>query len=71
MQLTHDEITRLSADERLALIAALWDSLTEDQVPLSAAQQAELDRRLASLESDRAEGVTWETLRAELEQRCP
>jgi hypothetical protein len=26
MQLTHDEITRLAPDERLALIAQLWDS---------------------------------------------
>jgi plasmid stabilization system protein ParE len=27
MQLTRDEITRLSPDERLALIAQLWDSV--------------------------------------------
>jgi putative addiction module component (TIGR02574 family) len=71
MQLTHDEITRLSPDERLTLIAQLWDSLDDDQVPLTAAQQAELERRLATLDRDRAESVTWETLKAELEQRCP
>jgi uncharacterized membrane protein AbrB (regulator of aidB expression) len=29
MQLTLDEITRLSPDERLALIAQLWDSLDD------------------------------------------
>ena len=71
MQLTREEITRLSVDERLALIAALWDSLDDDQIPLTAAQQAELERRLATLESDRAEGVSWDVLKAELEQRCP
>jgi putative addiction module component (TIGR02574 family) len=71
MQLTRDEITRLSADERLALIAALWDSLEDDQVPLTTAQQAELERRLTTLDRDRAEGVTWDDLKAELEQRCP
>jgi len=71
MQLTREEITRLSPDERLALIAQLWDSLDDDQVPLTAAQQSELERRLATLEHDRAEGVTWEVLKAELEQRCP
>ena len=71
MHLTRDEITRLSPDERLALIAALWDSLDESQVPLTFTQQAELERRLASLDHDRAEGVTWETLRGELERRCP
>ena len=40
MQLTREEIGRLSADERLALIAALWDSLDDHQLPLTAAQQA-------------------------------
>lgn len=71
MQLTPDEITRLSAPERLALIAQLWDSLDEVQVPLTTAQQAELDRRLATLEHDRTDGVTWAALKGELEQRCP
>jgi putative addiction module component (TIGR02574 family) len=71
MQLTHDEITRLSPDERLALIAQLWDSLDEHQVQLTPAQQGELERRLATLDQDRAQSVTWEILKAELEQRCP
>jgi putative addiction module component (TIGR02574 family) len=69
--LTHDEIVRLSPPERLALIAQLWDSLEDDQLPLTDAQQAELERRLASLDQDRSEGVTWAALKAELEQRCP
>lgn len=69
--LTPDEIIRLSPLERLALIAQLWDSLEHDQVPVTAAQQAELERRLVTLDQDRADGVTWAALRAELEQRCP
>jgi len=71
MQLTHDEITRLSPEERLTLIAQLWDSLDDDHVPLTTAQQAELERRLATLDHDRAQSVGWETLKAELAQRCP
>jgi putative addiction module component (TIGR02574 family) len=71
MQLTHDEITRLSPEERLTLIAQLWDSLDDDHVPLTTAQQAELERRLAALDHDRAQSVSWETLKAELAQRCP
>jgi putative addiction module component (TIGR02574 family) len=71
MHLAPDEITRLSPDERLALIAQLWDSLEDDQVPLTTAQQAELTRRLATLDDDRAQSVTWEVLKAQLEQRCP
>jgi putative addiction module component (TIGR02574 family) len=69
--LTHLEIARLTPSDRLALIAQLWDSLEDRQLPLSRAQQAELDRRLASLDQDRPQGITWAALKAELEQRCP
>ena len=69
MQLTQDEIVRLSPAERLALIAQLWDSLDDDQVPLTPAQQTELDRRLATLTDDRVNSVTWATLKSELQQR--
>jgi putative addiction module component (TIGR02574 family) len=71
MLLTHDQITRLTPAERLALIAQLWDSLEDHQVPLTPAQQTELERRLATLEDDRSQSVTWEILKAEFEQRCP
>lgn len=37
---------------------------------MSAAQQAELDRRLARLEQDRQAGVTWADLKDELENRA-
>ena len=69
--LTPDEIVRLSPPERIALIAQLWDSLDDDQLPLTGAQQAELESRLTSLDQDRQNGVTWAALKAELEQRCP
>ena len=71
MLLTDDQISRLTPDERLVLIAQLWDSLADHQVHLTRAQQAELERRLATLDHDRTQSVTWETLKAELEQRCP
>jgi putative addiction module component (TIGR02574 family) len=69
--LTHDELVRLTPPERLALISQLWDSLDDDHLPLTAGQRAELDRRLATLDQDRRQGVTWAALKAELEQRCP
>jgi putative addiction module component (TIGR02574 family) len=71
MQLSSDEISRLSVDERLELIGQLWDSLEHERLPLSSAQQKELDRRLASLDHERADGQSWGQLRAELERRCP
>jgi putative addiction module component (TIGR02574 family) len=71
MQLTRDEIIRLSPRERLSLIEQLWDSLSNADIPLTAAQKAELERRLATFEDDRAQAVTWDSLKAELAQRCP
>ena len=69
--LNSDELVRLTPPERLLLISQLWDSLEDDHLPLTVTQRTELDRRLASLDQDRREGVTWATLKAELEQRCP
>jgi putative addiction module component (TIGR02574 family) len=69
--LNSDELARLTPSERLVLISQLWDSLEADQLPLTAAQQTELDRRLQTLDRDRSEGITWQALKAELEERCP
>jgi putative addiction module component (TIGR02574 family) len=69
--LTHEELVRLTPPERLTLISQLWDSLEDDHLPLTAAQRGELDRRLATLDEDRREGVTWAALKNELELRCP
>ncbi len=67
--LTQDELSRLTPPERLALISQLWDSLESGHLPLTEAQQSELDRRLETLDRDRREGITWAALKAELEQR--
>jgi putative addiction module component (TIGR02574 family) len=69
--LNSDELALPSPEERLALIGQLWDSLHDNEVPLPEAQQAELARRLSSLDQDRTQAVTWEQLRAELERRRP
>jgi putative addiction module component (TIGR02574 family) len=67
--LTADEISRLSPEERLALIGELWDSLDDFEVPLTSTQMAELERRLANFDDEPGEGVTWEALRTELRHR--
>jgi putative addiction module component (TIGR02574 family) len=67
--LTHDEVVRLTPPERLALISQLGDSLEDDQLPLTAAKRTELNGRLATLDQDRREGMSWSALKAELEQR--
>jgi putative addiction module component (TIGR02574 family) len=71
MQLSSEEITRLSIDERLDLIGQLWDSLEHEPLPVSSAQRLELDIRLATLDHGIGEGQSWDQLRAELERRCP
>jgi putative addiction module component (TIGR02574 family) len=48
--LTQDELVRLTPPERLALISQLWDSLEDNHLPLTVAQRAELDNRLATPE---------------------
>lgn len=62
-------IARLSPQERLALIANLWDSLGEEDLPLTPEQQAELDRRMAAPDDERSGTVDWLALRDELFRR--
>ena len=65
----------LSIDERLQLVEDIWDSIAEeanvraDALPLSAAQVAELQRRIADADAHPDDGIPWEQVRAELMQR--
>ena len=59
-------LDRLTPAQRVAVAEALWDSVAEDAelAPLSAAQLAELQRRLADSVA-RPEAVTpWEVVKA-------
>jgi len=68
-------IESLSKDERLDLLERLWDSLsaTPTEVPVTQAQQAELDRRSEALDKDvakgRALGVPWDEVVRQLRAR--
>ena len=68
--LTAKEITHLSPLERLALIGELWDSLAGVDLPPSAAQKSELERRLEGFDDDRADGVSWAEIKMELVARA-
>ena len=63
------KLARLSPRQRLDLIEALWESLDDKDVPVTEAQRAELDRRIAGFEQDREQSVSWDQLSAELRQR--
>ncbi len=69
--LTHDEITRLSAPERLALIGELWDSIADEDLPVTSAQSRELMRRMATFDQDRTQAISWDELKADLAARAP
>jgi putative addiction module component (TIGR02574 family) len=61
-------IDQLSIPERILLVEEIWDSIaaTPEEVPLSNAQRAELDRRLAAYEADPQTGSSWEEVNARL-----
>lgn len=40
------DIAKLSPEERLELLAQLWDSLSPEAIPMTNSQKEELDRRL-------------------------
>lgn len=65
------DISRLSIAERIQLAEDLWDSVAAETggLPLTAAQSAELDRRLAALARDPEAGESWPVVRARIEQR--
>ncbi len=68
-------IESLSKDERLNLLERLWESLSETptDVPVTQAQQAELDRRSDALDRDIAKGhalgVPWDEVVRQLRAR--
>ena len=59
------ELARLSPRERLDLIESLWESLDDEDLPVTDAQRAELDRRIAGFDQDRERSISWDQLKAE------
>ncbi len=64
-------IDRLSVEERLALVEELWDSIAESSadLPLTEAQRAELERRLAEHEAHPDDVIPWEEIKASITAR--
>jgi putative addiction module component (TIGR02574 family) len=63
------ELAQLSPRQRLDLIERLWESLEDEDLPLTDAQRAELDRRIEGFDQDREQSIPWERLKAELRER--
>jgi putative addiction module component (TIGR02574 family) len=65
------DFSNLNADERIQLAEDLWDSLAEtpEAVPLTLAQEEELDRRVEVYERDRDPGKPWNEVLDKIDQR--
>jgi putative addiction module component (TIGR02574 family) len=59
-------IDRMSIEDRLWLVQAIWDSIASasERPPLSDALRAELDRRLADHRANPGDIVSWEEVKA-------
>ena len=62
------DISELSIAERIQLAEDLWDSILEQQeeLPLSQAQQQELDQRLENYKKNPTNGSSWEEVKKRL-----
>ena len=56
-------IDRLNVEQRLSLIEEIWESLDEQSVPLSDAQRAELENRIADHDANPQDVVLLEDVR--------
>ena len=64
-----EEALRLSARDRLQLIEALWDTLSEEDIPVAPEERVLLDARLIDLEANPGDQSPWPEVKARLEKR--
>jgi len=63
------EALKLSPGDRLQLIEALWDTLSDEDIPVTPEERALLDARLADLEQNPDAQSPWSEVKARLKQR--
>jgi putative addiction module component (TIGR02574 family) len=62
-----EQARRLSVEERIELVEAIWDSIATSNAapPPTDAQKAELDRRIADHEAHPDDVVPWNEIKAD------
>ena len=62
---TLSQIAALSVEERIRLVQAIWDTIAAEQAhpDLTEAQKKELDRRIADLDANPGNILTWEEIK--------
>ena len=61
-------VIRLSAADRLELIGAVWDTLPHAELPVTDAEKALLDARLADMDSNPDDESPWSEVKPLLER---
>jgi putative addiction module component (TIGR02574 family) len=65
-----DQVIALPATEKVDLIMDAWDSIApKDLPPLTDAQKAELDQRLADYQRNPSSAIPWEEAKVQLQAR--
>jgi putative addiction module component (TIGR02574 family) len=69
--LTPSDALSLSVAERIQLVEDIWDTIAEvpDEVGLTDAQKAEIDRRLDAYHRSPEEGSPWDMVRERILRR--
>jgi putative addiction module component (TIGR02574 family) len=62
------KVVSLSPAERLELIGAVWDSLSPDDLPVTDAERALLDSRIADMERNPEDQSSWPDVKTRLER---
>jgi len=65
------DLSQMTPAEKLDLIGELWDSLDQEAVPITDAQAAEIEHRLATLDQDIEQGQDAYEVLAEFRARYP
>ena len=61
-----DSVKRLSPADRLELIEAIWATLADDDIPVTAEHRSLIDERLAEAEKSPDDQRPWEDVRTRL-----
>jgi putative addiction module component (TIGR02574 family) len=63
-----EQVMKMSVDEKLQLISAIWESMTKDpdKTPVPNWQLQELERRIESQRQDPQPGQTWDEVKREI-----
>jgi len=64
-------IDRLSLPDLITLVQEIWDSIAAnpESVPLTESLKLELDRRLADLDANPKDVLTWKEIKARIRER--